>query len=117
MWSILKREVKNYLKRPLFWIGIAVVIIMVLLNVGPYMNIHYLADGEEIVNDYPEIFCDEDVYDGYVPTEEGLRREVWEEQIKETLISVMQMDDTEAQSVIDEMKEMDIMAACKYLEN
>ncbi|MDE6747897.1 MAG: ABC transporter permease [Lachnospiraceae bacterium] len=116
MWSILKREVKNYLKRPLFWIGIAVVVIMVFLNVGPYLNIHYLAEGEEIVNDYPEIFCDADVYEGYVPTEEGLRREIWEEQIKETLISAMEMDDTEAQSVIDEMKEMDIMAASEYLE-
>lgn len=116
MWSILKREVKNYLKRPLFWIGIAVVVIMVFLNVGPYLNIHYLTEGEEIVNDYPEIFCDADIYDGYVPTKEELRREVWEEQIKETLISVMEMDDAEAQSVIDEMREMDIMAACEYLE-
>lgn len=116
MWSILRREVKNYLKRPLFWIGIAVVVIMVLLNVGSYMNIHYLAEGEEIVNDYPETFRDADVYEGYVPTEEGLRREIWEEQIKETLISEIQMDDTEAQSVIDEMKEMDIMTACRHLE-
>ena len=42
MWSILKREVKNYVKSPLFWIGIAVVVFMVFQNVSPYMNIHYL---------------------------------------------------------------------------
>ena len=116
MWSILKREVKNYVKRPLFWIGIAVVVFMVFLNVSPYMNIHYLEEGEEIVNDYPEIHRGGEVYEGYVQTDEALRREIWEEQIQETLISVFQMDDAKAQSVINEMKEMDIMAACKHLE-
>ncbi|MBD5456565.1 MAG: ABC transporter permease subunit [Lachnospiraceae bacterium] len=116
MYLILKREVKNYIKRPLFWIGIAVVVLMVFLNVRPYLDIHYLAEGENIVNDYPEIFRDGDVFEGYVPTKEELRREVWEEQIQETLISVFQMNHAQAQSLIDEMHEMDIMAACKYLE-
>ena len=116
MYLILKREVKNYIKRPLFWIGIAVVVLMVFLNVRPYLDIHYLAEGENIVNDYPEIFRDGDVFEGYVPTKEELRREVWEEQIQETLISVFQMNHAQAQSLINEMNEMDIMAACKYLE-
>ena len=116
MYLILKREVKNYIKRPLFWIGIAVVVLMVFLNVRPYLDIHYLAEGETIVNDYPEIFRDGDVFEGYVPTKEELRREVWEEQIQETLISVFQMNHAQAQSLINEMNEMDIMAACKYLE-
>ncbi|MBD5473073.1 MAG: ABC transporter permease subunit [Lachnospiraceae bacterium] len=116
MWSILKREVKNYVKRPLFWIGIVVVVFMIFPNLSPYLNIHYLVEGEEIVNDYPETFRDGDVFEGYVPTDEGMRREIWEEQIKETLISEFQMDNTKAQSVIDEMKEMDIKAACRHLE-
>ena len=116
MYLILKREVKNYIKRPLFWIGIAVVVLMVFLNVRPYLDIHYLAEGENIVNDYPEIFRDGDVFEGYVPTKEELRREVWEEQIQETLISIFQMNHAEVQSLINEMHEMDIMAACKYLE-
>ena len=116
MWSILKREVKNYVKSPLFWIGIAVVVFMVFQNVSPYMNIHYLTEGEEIVNDYPETYRGGDVYEGYVQTDTALRREIWEEQIQETLISEFQMDDAKAQAVIDEMKEMDIMAACEHLE-
>ena len=116
MWSILKREVRNYIKNPLFWIGIAIVVFMVFQNVWPYMNIHYLAEGEEIVNDYPETFRDGDVYEGYVPTRESLRREVWEEQIQETLISQFQMNHAEAESLINEMNEMDIMAACEHLE-
>ena len=116
MWSILKREVRNYVKSPLFWIGIAAVVFMVFQNVRPYLHIHYLAEGEEIVNDYPEIFRDGDVYEGYVPTDKALRREIWEEQIQETLISVFQMNHADAQSLINEMNGMDIMTACRYLE-
>lgn len=116
MGSILKREVKNYIKKPLFWIGIVVAIFMIFQNVSPYLNIHYLAEGEEIINDYPEIFHDGDVYDGYVPMEEEQRRKVWEEQIQEVLSSEFQINHAEVQSIIHKMKEMDIQTACKFLE-
>ncbi|EOS75804.1 hypothetical protein C817_04327 [Dorea sp. 5-2] len=53
MWSILKREVRNYMKNPLFWIGIAVGVWMIFQDTGPYLDIHYLKEGETIVNDYP----------------------------------------------------------------
>ncbi len=116
MWSILKREVKNYMKNPLLWLGMAVGVFMVFQNVSPYLSIHYLKEGETIVNDYPETVHDGDVYEGYVPTEKELRREMWEKRIQEVLISVFKMDNARAQSIIDEMKDMDIMAACSHLE-
>ena len=116
MWSILKREVKNDLKNPLFWFGVAIGVLIIFLNVSPYLKIHYFEEGETIVDEEPETYGDRDVIHGYVPTEEGLRREMWEERIRETLISVFQMDSEEAQSVIDEMKGMDITAACAHLE-
>lgn len=116
MYSILKREVKNYMKRPLFWIGIAVVAFMVFQNVSPYLSIHYLTEKEEVVNDYPETFHDGDVLDGYVPADEEERRKAWEERIQEILVSGFEMSDAEAQTVIHEMDKMDIPAACSYLE-
>lgn len=116
MRSIMKREVKNYMKNPLFWFGVAIGVVVIFFNVGPYLNIRYLREGEDIVNDYPQYWNDGNVFDGYVPTEEGLRRGIWEEQIRDTLISVLGMDDAGARSVIDEMKEMDIMEASAYLE-
>ncbi len=117
MWSILKREVKNYVKNPLFWLGIAMGVLVVFYNVSPYLNIHYLREGEDIVNENPETYGDGDVFNGYVPTEDALRRELWEERIRENLISVLGMDHVGAQSVIDEMKGMDIPAACTHLES
>ena len=53
MIAIFKREVKNYLKRPLFWIGIVLVIYGVFDATSEYLTT-YLAQGEEIVNDYPD---------------------------------------------------------------
>lgn len=116
MRSILKREVKNYMKNPLLWLGIAIGVFMVFQNVSPYLNIHYLREGETIVNDYPQNYRDGDVFDGYVPTEKGLRREMWEERIREVLVSEFEMESVEAQSVIDEMKGMDFKTACAHLE-
>lgn len=116
MGFILKREVKNYVKSPLLWIGIAAVAFMVFQNVRPYLQIHYLAEGEEIVNEYPETFRDGDVFDGYVPIEGEQRRKAWEERIQKTLLSAFLLDPADAQAVIDEMKEMDVPAACNYLE-
>ena len=116
MWSILKREVKNYWKNPLLWLGIAVGVLVVLQNVSPYLHIHYLAEGETIVNDYPETYRNGDACEGYVPTEEGQRRELWQAQVQKDLMTVCGMDSDKAQSVIEEMKEMDIMTACQYLE-
>lgn len=116
MWSILKREVKNYMKNPLLWLGIAAGIWMIFQNVGSYLDIRYLSEGETIVNDYPKSYRDGDVFDGYVPSEEGLRRKLWEERIREVLISEFDMAHAGAQSVLDEMKEMDIEEAGRHLE-
>ena len=116
MWSILKREVRNYMKNPLFWIGIAVGVWMIFQDTGPYLDIHYLKEGETIVNDYPEMHRDGDVFHGYVPTEKEPRRKMWEERIREILVSEFEMEDAKAQSVIDEMKGMDIAEASRHLE-
>lgn len=104
------------MKKPLLWIGIAVVAFMVFQNVSPYLNIHYLNEGEEIVNDYPENFREGDVFEGYVPMDGESRRGAWEAYVQETLVSELQMEQEEAQAVINEMKGMDIMTACGYLE-
>lgn len=116
MWSIMKREVRNYIKNPLLWIGIAVGVWMVYQNVSPYLKIHFLAEGETIVNDYPQTCRDGDVFDGYVPAEGQMRRKLWEKQIGEVLTAQFEMDSAGVQSVMNEMKDMDIQTACRHLE-
>lgn len=48
MKAIIRREILNYLKRPLFWIAIVVVIFGVFQQLNPYLNIHYITSEEEL---------------------------------------------------------------------
>ena len=116
MWPILKREVMNYIRKPLLWFGIAVGVLMIFQNTSPYLGIHYLLEGETIENDYPETIHEGDVYEGYVPTKQELRQKMWKERIQEVLISEFEMNRADVESLMDEIKEMDIMEACSHLE-
>lgn len=117
MWSITKREVRNYCQNPLYWIGIAVIFVMIFPCVSPYLQTHYLTKGETIENNYPDTFRDGDIYEGYVPTTEAERRTLWEEQIREILLAELEMSPAEAKAVIDETQKTDIKTACDHLEN
>lgn len=116
MLAILKREVKNYLKSPLFWIGVVIVIFGVFQMVNPYLDTRYLAEGEEIVNDYPGAVHEGEVYEGYVPSGAEQRREIWEHMIQESFIQNFHMSERETEAVVTEMKGMNINQACAYLE-
>lgn len=116
MFAILKRTVKDYIKNPLFWIGIGIVILGVYETTEPYLKTHYLTQEEKIVNDYPEIVHEGEVYEGYVPSTEEQRREAWETAIQESLLLNFQMSQAEAEAVITEIRNKDITQACEYLE-
>lgn len=116
MLAILTREIKNYLKQPLFWLGIAIVILGVYSAVSYYFSIRYLSPGETIVNDYPETIHAADPNEGYIPAAPEERRAFWETDIQETLISVYGMSSAGAAAVIDEIKDLSISDACRYLE-
>ena len=115
MIAIFKRELKNYLKRPLFWVGIALVICGVFTDTSPYLTTHYLAPGEEIVSDYPDSIDSAEVYEGYIPAGPEKRRELWNGQIKQTLIEEFGMSESEAQAVINKTEDMDLEEAFEYL--
>ena len=59
MIAIFKREIKNYLKRPLFWIGMALVIYGVFSETSPYLTTHYIEPEEKVSNS-----SDAGVYEG-----------------------------------------------------
>lgn len=116
MRAIIKREIKNYLKRPLFWLGIMIVIMGVYNATAPYLETHYLSPGEKIHNDYPETIHSGDVYEGYIPAAEEQQRKIWNEKIRETLRLEFQMSEQEVQNIMEHMDKMEIEEACAYLE-
>lgn len=116
MKAIIRREILNYLKSPLSWIAIVVVIFGVFWQLKPYLNIHYIVSEEELENEYPETVREGEIFEGYFPVSTEEHRELWENMIRESLVSVFGMSNDEASGVIQEMSGMEIDEACRYLE-
>ena len=116
MLAILKREIKNYLKRPLFWLGTAVVILGVYSHLQFYLQIHFLSPGEQIVNDYPDTIHAGDPHEGYIPASPEERRALWEAGIQKSLVSNFEMSPAEAEAAVNETKGLSISEASRYFE-
>ncbi len=116
MLAILKREVTNYLKRPLFWLGIAAVTLGIYLHLDFYLQIHFLSPGEQIVNNYPETIHAGETWEGYIPTPPEERRSLWEASVEETFVSVFGMSSAEAEAAVKEAENLSIYDAVSYFE-
>ncbi len=69
MKAIIKRQIKSYLKNPVFWVGILVVFIGVYRLLVPYLTIHYVEKDEKLATEEGKIWDWEgDIMDGYVPS-------------------------------------------------
>ena len=51
MKAIIKRQIKSYLKNPVFWVGILVVFIGVYRLLAPYLTIHYVEKDEKLATE------------------------------------------------------------------
>ena len=116
MRAIIRREILNYLKRPLFWLAVAVVVFGVFQELHPYLTIHYITSEEELQNGQPETVRKGDIYDGYIPVGDEEHRKLWEKAVQETLRSDFGMDAKEAAAVIQQMRGMAVPEACSFLE-
>ena len=117
MKAIIRREIINYLKRPLFWIAIVVVTLGVFQPLSPYLNIHYITSENELKNECPETTHDGDVSEGYIRVSTEEHRELWENFMQESLVSDFGMSNDEASSVIQKVRGMEIDEARHYLED
>ncbi len=121
MMAIMKREIRNYLKRPLFWLGVVIVVLGVYVHLDPYLKIHYIRSEEELLENFPaEDFPDQvhegEVYEGYIPCSEEEQRALWENNIRKDLISAFSMSEKEADTVIEVLQGLELKEACEYLE-
>ena len=117
MKAILRREILNYLKRPLFWIAIVVVTFGVFQQLNPYLNIHYITSEDELKSEDQETVHEGDVFEGYIPVSAEEHRELWEDFIQKSLVSDFGMNNDEASSIIQKVSKMEIDEACRYLED
>ena len=109
MKAIIKRNLKNYLKNPIFWIGLIVVLISMYQTLAPYLSIHYVKSDETFRK--VKMASDWDVMEGCIPATPDKERELWEKEIVKILQDTENgfgMSEVEAEAVISEMKQMKI---------
>ena len=119
MTAIIKREFKNYLKNPIYYVGALIVLIGMYQLLAPYLNLHrWESDGQINAVDADEI-ADTDIMDGYIPASyeekiDGGLQKVWEE-----LTEYWDMSGEEASAVVQDARAhaSSIDGICQYLED
>lgn len=121
MKTIIKRSILDYLKNPVLWIGLIIIVASMYQCLSSYLQIHYVKQNEQITQNDVALE-DADVMDGYIPTSDDKeRRREWEDTIKETLMDTSQngfgFSRQEADHVMKEIQNMDVKTASEFLES
>lgn len=121
MKTIIKRSILDYLKNPVLWIGLIIIVASMYQCLSSYLQIHYIKQNEQITQNDVALE-DADVMDGYIPTSDDKeRRREWEDTIKETLMDTSQngfgFSRQEADHVMKEIQNMDVKTASEFLES
>ncbi|MBR6403688.1 MAG: ABC transporter permease subunit [Eubacterium sp.] len=101
---IIGRELKNYLKNPLYWIGMLVIMVTVYLCLVEYLNIHRYSEDEVLEKPEEVTITDTDVYYGYITVDGQERYERGLEIIKNDLMEHLDMNETEAEEAINDIR-------------
>ena len=96
MKAVMKREVKNYLKNPLFWVGIVVVIFGLFQILSPYLEVKYFRTEQEVKSAKPENIADADIMNGYVKSTKEEQLEL----AKKKMISMVVKENGEEEQVV-----------------
>lgn len=117
MKAIIKREMKNFLKNPIFWIGLVIMTAGIYQLLGPYLNLHYFKSDQEIQSIVVANTDDADVMDGYIPSSAEEKRETGYGELRSEMIDRMGLPEQEVDTVIDTIRNMGVSEACQYLES
>ena len=73
---IMKRELKNYFKNPIYYVGILLIFFEVFQIMQPYLQLHYWESDAQVEAAKLEHIGDADVMDGYFPSTEKEQIEI-----------------------------------------
>jgi len=104
MKSIIKYEIRFYLKNPIFYVGILLVFFGVYQNVAPYLGIRYFQSGEEIPVLENMERGDGDIMHGFIPTTREEQMEIGFANIQKDLLEQFDMSAEEVTKIIDYLK-------------
>ena len=119
---IISREIKNYLRNPLYWIGALIIMATVFLCLKDYLNIRWYSVDEILTKPDDVTEDDADVYYGYIAADETVSEEEKYERgldhVREDFIQVFGMSETEADEAVNDIKSrhMSIAETLSYME-
>lgn len=117
MKAIIKREMKNFFKNPIFWIGLVIMTAGIYQFLEPYLNLHYFKSDQEIQSIVVANRDDADVMDGYIPSSAETKREAGYKELRSEMVDQMGLPEQEVDMVINTIREMSVSEACQYLES
>ena len=117
---IIRREWKNYLKNPLYWLAFLIFLLGIWQMTSPYLTVHYFQSEEDLMSREVSAPADRDIMEGYIrQPEERMIRESFPE-IRRYLVDEdgFGMSDEEADAVLDTMlsEHMTVEEADRYME-
>jgi len=112
MKAIICREFKNYMKNPLYWLGI-------YSCLSEYLDIRTFSGSQEVEQLKDARSTDADVINGYIPTTLEEQIDIGLNDIKQIFIDSYDMTEQEAENAIDDVKtqNLSIAGTIKYLED
>lgn len=105
MKAIIKRELKNYVKNPILWLGLLFVLFWLFQFLSPYLTIHYFQSEEELKALEPENIADADIMEGYLPATEEERMEIAIAKELPNIMKVLEMSEEEARALLNGMRQ------------
>lgn len=105
MKAIIKRELKNYLKNPVLWIGLVFIIFSLYQILNPYLQIHYFETEQELQEQKPVKKADADIMDGYVLSTKEQRMDLTCEKVKKEMMKELGITEQETTQILDDMRD------------
>lgn len=102
---IIKRELKNYLKNPLLWLGLLFALFWLVQFLSPYLTIHYFQSEQELEALEPGNIADADIMEGYLPATEEERMEIAIKKELPNIVEVLGITEGEARELLNEMRQ------------
>lgn len=117
MKAVIKRELKNYFRNPVLWIGIFVMAYGLYTMLIPYLQIHYFQSDQEIEVLEVESITDADIMEGYIPSTEEEQMQLALEKTQAEMQEQLNMTQQETQTIVDSLstKNLTIEQVADYL--
>lgn len=101
--NMLKKDIKYLLKNPIFYLGIAIVIYILISTLCPYLNLYKnVRDNSSDVK-----YGSGELINGYIPTDRSEQEKLVFNRIHESLVNDFDISEKEASEAVEIIKSMD----------